>query len=169
MPNARSLFLHLDAELARCRRTGVPLTLLVCDLDGFKQVNDRFGHLEGNRVLQTVAASLRDACRQYDYVARMGGDEFVLVIPGLTADKVPAKVRQLRLLAAEAGSQVGGQRVPVDRASGRLIRVPTETTRKACWRQADRRMYKAKRSIQMEPATAGLATMAAQFESTSIH
>ncbi len=51
LPNARSLFLHLDSELARCRRTGAPVAVLVCDMNGFKGVNDRFGHLEGNRLL----------------------------------------------------------------------------------------------------------------------
>ena len=51
LPNARSLFLHLDSELARCRRMNSPLVVLVCDLNGFKQVNDKYGHLEGNKVL----------------------------------------------------------------------------------------------------------------------
>ena len=51
LPNARSLFLRLDSEVARCKRNGEPLCVVVCDLDGFKQVNDRFGHLEGNKVL----------------------------------------------------------------------------------------------------------------------
>src|SRR5262249_58570861 len=50
LPNARSLFLELDRELARCKRKGTSLTVMVCDMDGFKQINDRFGHLEGNRV-----------------------------------------------------------------------------------------------------------------------
>jgi putative nucleotidyltransferase with HDIG domain len=55
LPNARSLFLHLDRELARSKRFNVPLAVLVCDLDGFKQLNDKLGHLEGNRVLSGVA------------------------------------------------------------------------------------------------------------------
>ncbi|MBV9339478.1 MAG: diguanylate cyclase, partial [Acidobacteria bacterium] len=83
LPNARSLFVHLAQELARCRRTGSSLAVMVCDLDGFKQVNDRFGHLEGNRVLRLFAQALKESCREYDYVARMGGDEFVVVAPGL--------------------------------------------------------------------------------------
>ena len=60
LPNARSLFLHLDRELSRSRRNHAPLAVLVLDLDGFKQVNDRFGHLEGNKVLRAVAARLEN-------------------------------------------------------------------------------------------------------------
>ena len=86
LPNARSLFLHLDSELSRCRRLGSPLVVLVGDMNGFKQLNDRVGHLEGNRVLRVVAARLKESCREYDYIARMGGDEFVLVLPGLPLD-----------------------------------------------------------------------------------
>ena len=52
----------------------MPLALLVCDLNGFKQINDRYGHLEGNRVLRDVSEALRCHCRKYDYVARMGGE-----------------------------------------------------------------------------------------------
>ena len=92
LPNARSLFLRLDSELARCRRTLEPLTVLVCDVDGFKQVNDRFGHLEGNKVLRYVADVLRENCREYDYVARMGGDEFVILLPGSDREAVHRRI-----------------------------------------------------------------------------
>ena len=77
------------------------LTVLVCDLNGFKQINDQFGHLEGNRVLRDVAEALRCNCREYDYVARMGGDEFTLLLPGLSAPEDGAKVAQ-KLLASLA-------------------------------------------------------------------
>ncbi len=96
LPNARSLFLHLDSELSRSRRNNAPLAVCVLDLDGFKMVNDRFGHLEGNRVLHEVAAGLRECCREYDYVARMGGDEFVVLLPGVKPDDVEGKIEQFR-------------------------------------------------------------------------
>ena len=103
LPNARSLFLQLDSELARAKRNDVPLTVLVLDMDGLKTINDRFGHLEGNRILGQVAAGLKSACREYDYVARMGGDEFVVLMPGLRATDTQARVDNLRQVVADAG------------------------------------------------------------------
>ena len=110
LPNARSLFLHLDGELARCRRLNSPLVVLVCDMNGFKQVNDKYGHLEGNRVLHSVAQKLKECCREYDYVARMGGDEFVLVLPGLQPDQLAQKIQRLKAITAEAGREIFAQR-----------------------------------------------------------
>jgi len=109
LPNARSLFVHLEGEINRCRRTNTPLTLLVCDLDGFKDVNDRFGHLEGNRVLREVATAIKQNCRDYDYVARMGGDEFVVVMPGLTEEASVARAQKLQRVAEEAGHMILGE------------------------------------------------------------
>ncbi len=108
LPNARSLFLRLDSELSRCKRTNEPLTVLVCDLDGFKQVNDRFGHLMGNKVLRAVGAALRESCREYDYVARMGGDEFVLILPASDCENMHRRIGQLREIGARAGCEATG-------------------------------------------------------------
>src|SRR5438309_9211560 len=99
LPNARSMFIHLDQEIARCKRTDESMTVMVCDLDGFKQVNDRFGHLEGNRVLRMFADRLKEICREYDYVARMGGDEFVIIIPGLKPQAIQQKIATLEEIA----------------------------------------------------------------------
>ena len=63
LPNARSLFLSLDNEVSRAQRTACSLAVVVCDLDGFKQVNDRFGHLAGNKVLRLVANGLAGTLR----------------------------------------------------------------------------------------------------------
>jgi diguanylate cyclase (GGDEF)-like protein/putative nucleotidyltransferase with HDIG domain len=106
LPNARSLFVHLDRELARCKRLNTSLTVMVCDLDGFKQINDRFGHLEGNRILRQFSKSLQGSCREYDYVARMGGDEFVLVAPGLSSSAAQIRGICLTELASMAGREV---------------------------------------------------------------
>jgi diguanylate cyclase (GGDEF)-like protein len=96
LPNARSMFIQLDSELARSRRTGAALAVLLLDLDGFKDINDRFGHLAGNKVLQMIAEGLRNACRECDSVARMGGDEFVVIVAGAAGDEIAAKSRQFQ-------------------------------------------------------------------------
>jgi len=140
LPNARSLFLHLDAELARARRNQERVAVLVCDLDGFKQVNDRFGHLEGNRVLKLVAAGLRDSCREYDYVARMGGDEFVLVLSGLEPDNLPEKVKVLERVVIEAGEAVCGERL-LNISVGAAFCPEHGVDAEGLLAEADRRMY----------------------------
>ena len=111
LPNARSLYPRLEEELKRCRRMETPLELLVCDLNGFKQVNDRYGHMEGNRVLREVASRLRENCREYDFVARMGGDEFVIVMPGAEAGNFQIRALQLSQLAADAGRMITGENI----------------------------------------------------------
>ena len=139
LPNARSLFLHLDSELARAKRAGSPLGILVCDLDGFKQVNDQFGHLEGDEILRKVATLLRASCREYDYVARMGGDEFVVVLPGV--DHIAVEERVVELQATVKGSwgkdflsmSVGEAFYPEDADNAEQLLA-----------EADRRMYKDK-------------------------
>ena len=97
LPNAHSLYLHLDQEIALSKCMNSPLTVVVCDLNGFKAVNDTLGHLTGNKLLQAVGAGLKESCREYDFVARMGGDEFVLILSGLTTPQdVQTKIRQFR-------------------------------------------------------------------------
>ena len=97
LPNAHSLYLHLDQEIALSKCMNSPLTVVVCDLNGFKSVNDTLGHLTGNKLLQAVAGGLKESCREYDFVSRMGGDEFVLILSGLTTPQdVNSKVRQFR-------------------------------------------------------------------------
>jgi diguanylate cyclase (GGDEF)-like protein/putative nucleotidyltransferase with HDIG domain len=149
LPNARSLFLRLDSELARCRRTKESLTILVCDLDGFKQVNDRHGHMTGNKVLQAVGRALRDSCREYDYAARMGGDEFVLILPASDCEQMSRRIEQLRNIGARAGCEVAGSNsltmsigeaaFPVDGADAEQLLA-----------EADRRMYRAKQMARKQ-------------------
>ncbi len=109
LPNARSLFVHLAQEVARCRRMKSSLAVLVCDIDGFKQINDSFGHLEGDKLLREFTTRLKDVCRGYDYVARMGGDEFVITAPGLTAEAANEKAERLNQAAIESGRHVCGR------------------------------------------------------------
>lgn len=143
LPNARSLFLHLDGELARCRRMGTPLAVVVTDLDGFKSINDRFGHLEGNKVLRAVGTRLRDSCREYDYVARMGGDEFVLVLPGMKPDDLKSATDRLSNIARMAGCEVCGEE-SLSLSAGSATYPEDGSDAEQLLAVADRKMYKAK-------------------------
>jgi len=147
LPNARSLFLQLDRELARCKREATSLTVMVCDMDGFKQINDRFGHLEGNRVLRLFAQALKETCREYDYVARMGGDEFVVIAPGLLGDDANKKADQLRELARQVGIEVCQEDI-LSLSVGRAIYPENGRDAEDLLAEADRRMYHEK---QLQP------------------
>jgi two-component system, cell cycle response regulator len=96
--NLRYLMKHLPRELVRSRRYGHPLAVLSCDIDGFKQINDRFGHEAGNELLQGFVARTEACLRaSTDWLARVGGDEFMVVLPetrALGANRVAHKLRQ---------------------------------------------------------------------------
>jgi len=148
LPNARSLFVRLEAELARCRREDSLLIVMVCDLNGFKQINDQYGHLEGNRVLRDVAEALRCNCREYDYVARMGGDEFVLLLPGYDQSQIGERTQQLREIAWGAGStdEIRGK---VSMSVGAAVFPRDGVDADQLLAEADRRMYKAKQAQKL--------------------
>jgi diguanylate cyclase (GGDEF)-like protein/putative nucleotidyltransferase with HDIG domain len=145
LPNARSLFLHLDREIARCNRSNMPLAVFVSDLDGFKQVNDQFGHFQGNKLLQTFAKALQDSCREYDYAARMGGDEFVIVAPGLNLDAAAEMAQRLESITAEAGKSVCGEGM-VSVSIGHAFYPVDGSNAEQLLAEADRRMYSTKHS-----------------------
>jgi diguanylate cyclase (GGDEF)-like protein len=81
LANYRWLMSNLEAEVRRADRMGLTFTTLLLDMDGLKQINDRFGHLVGNRALCRIAECLRASCRVTDTAARFGGDEFALILP----------------------------------------------------------------------------------------
>jgi diguanylate cyclase (GGDEF)-like protein len=106
--NSRYLYLVLNRETKRALRSNRPLSMLFADLDGFKQVNDRHGHLAGSKALVEVAAVMRGCARETDVVARFGGDEFSVVLPDTTsegavsvANRVIDRVRECRFLESD--------------------------------------------------------------------
>ena len=143
LPNARSICVHMEKELSRARRAGHSLTVLLCDLNGFKKVNDSFGHLVGNKLLQEIARKLQAACREYDQVGRLGGDEFVLVLPEITASTVKELRRRLELAVEEAGFTVCRRKV-VTVSIGYAHHPEDGVAADVLLSEADRRMYESK-------------------------
>ena len=140
LPNARAMFLQLDRELARCERDNSRLTVMVCDLRGFKQVNERFGTEQGNRVLRAFAEKLQTTCRKYDHVARMSGDEFVVVAPEMPEEAMKTRARQLREIAQIVGISVTGEDVlSVD--IGHATYPDEAAEAESLLEKADRKMY----------------------------
>ena len=143
LPNARALFMQLDREITRCKRENSTVAVMVCDLDGFKQVNDRHGHVEGDRTLKLFASLMQGVCREYDYVARMGGDEFVIIAPNMTPDATRDKAALLNALAEQAGRQVCSEGLLS--VSVGVAFYPTDgSDAEQLLAEADKKMYSAK-------------------------
>jgi len=168
LPNARSLFLHLSRELSRCRRTGTSLALMVCDLDNFKQINDLHGHLEGDNLLKDFAGHLKESCRGYDYVARMGGDEFVIVAPGMSPEAASEKASRLNQLAVEAGRKIAGRNL-VALSVGTAFCPQDSFDVERLLAEADRRMYSMKKLHHSGPATDGDANGPSRARSATVN
>ena len=88
LPNARSMYLRFEQEVSRARRTGKPFQVIMLDLDDFKQVNDTYGHKTGDQMLREVARLLQAQLREYDFLARYAGDEFVAIVMELDQEQV---------------------------------------------------------------------------------
>jgi diguanylate cyclase (GGDEF)-like protein len=95
LPNRRAFEEALIAEMARARRSGAALSIVVADLDRFKAINDQHGHLAGDALLRGVAAALREEMRQHDTCFRWGGDEFALLLPQTTRTEADAACARL--------------------------------------------------------------------------
>ncbi len=166
LPNARSLFLHLDSEVSRCKRENGSVAVLVCDLDGFKQVNDRFGHLEGNRVLKIVAEGLKNACRPYDYVARMGGDEFVMVLPSQHPETVDGIMSRLSDIPQKVEMLFGERIVTI--SVGEAFYGLNGTDAEQLLAAADRRMYDNKQQRKRGLPILGFSSPV-EWETATVH
>lgn len=111
--NRRFGLQRLTEEFSRAQRSGDPLGLMMLDLDHFKSVNDTYGHLVGDRVLQAVVRSTRQVLREGDVLLRYGGEEFLVVLPGAGHADLTRMAERVRRVIAEAEIVEAGQRLPI--------------------------------------------------------
>lgn len=132
---------RLASEIARSRRNGRPLSIVFFDLNDFKEANDRFGHAAGDEVLREFARRLVSAVRVSDFAVRMGGDEFMVILPECTADQARRMVDRLDSVAAN----YSGQSIPVQFSAGCVGYDAAESPDQFLER-ADRLLYENKRA-----------------------
>ncbi|MES1262391.1 MAG: sensor domain-containing diguanylate cyclase, partial [Acidobacteriota bacterium] len=142
--NAGSAFRLLENEIRDAADRQSRVAVILLDLDGFKQANDVHGHLAGNRVLQEVARGLRECCRGSDHIARMGGDEFVLVLPDASPESISGIMLRIHDLGPEAGLRVCGERL-ITISAGVAMYPEDGTDAERLLELADQSMYEAKK------------------------
>ena len=138
------------AELERARRYGKPLSIILADIDGFKKINDKMGHLQGDQVLKKVAGLLTSQLRSTDIIARFGGDEFIIILPEATKDS--AKIVASRLRNAVTDHRMQGVQLGV--SIGLASYVPGATPLQLL-EQADQDLYSQKPALQPDPLSGG--------------
>jgi diguanylate cyclase (GGDEF)-like protein len=142
LPNRGLLLDRVEHALEMSRRRSTRISLLFVDLDGFKPVNDRFGHAAGDAVLIDVAERLSSCVRQSDTVARLGGDEFALLLEDVNPDEVSTACERI-LAALSRGAHVAGHQLALSASIGVAFGDSTETA-ESMLRNADLAMYEAK-------------------------
>ena len=146
--NRRVFAERLANEFARFRRYGLPLALLMVDLDGFKAINDSYGHQTGDEVLRRTAEAMQEVLRETDSAARYGGDEFAFILPGVdktagyaVAEKLRAAVSRLEVPVVSSGAD---ETITGTISVGLASAHPTMSAHEELLEQADRALYRAK-------------------------
>ena len=145
LQNTRFMVTHLNAELARAERLNNEVSLLVLDLDDFKEINDTHGHHVGDRALRDVAQVLRRVIRPYDICVRYAGDEFIVVLGGCGFDEAENKRKELQEAVSDAVFEARpGTRVPLSISAGSAVFPHDGDSYESLLAKADSRMYRDK-------------------------
>lgn len=145
LPNRRHFMVQVEAELARIRRGhDGPASVLMCDLDHFKSINDRWGHAVGDRALQHFAAILRGQLRKSDIAGRLGGEEFAVVLRGSDVAEAQAFARRVQQRMAAAPLVEGAEQIALTISIGIAALRADDASPEAPLSRSDRALYRAK-------------------------
>jgi diguanylate cyclase (GGDEF)-like protein/putative nucleotidyltransferase with HDIG domain len=145
LPNTRFMFMHLTRELARAERLKTEVSLLVMDLDSFKEINDTYGHHVGDRALRDVASVLRTGIRPYDICVRYAGDEFIVVLSGCNGEEAERKRLELQCAVDTLQFEARpGKLLPLAISIGAAVYPHDGDTYETLLATADSRMYRDK-------------------------
>ncbi len=144
LPNRLLFHDRLAQAVQRIDRRDHAVALIFIDLDGFKAVNDRYGHAIGDRLLVAVAGRLRRVVRRTDTVARLGGDEFTIILEGLRHADDAARVAEQALLSLREAFEIGGAVIELGASLGVAIASHASDVPDALTHRADAAMYRAK-------------------------
>jgi len=145
LPNRLAFEERLNEEMARWQRHGAPLTMIVWDIDFFKKINDNYGHKSGDKALKVIAQLLAKQCRKTDFVARFGGEEFVMLLPDTDVEKALSVAEKLRASVEKASFRASGDVISIT-LSGGISQIITGDTHETLFERADQALYKAKQS-----------------------
>jgi diguanylate cyclase (GGDEF)-like protein len=142
LPNTRSMFMHLTRELARADRLKAEVSLVVMDLNDFKEINDTYGHHVGDRALREVSQVLRAAIRPYDICARYAGDEFIVVLAGCGREEAEHKRVELQHAIDQIVFEARpGKFIPLSISAGAAVFPIDGDSYESLLAKADGRMY----------------------------
>lgn len=164
LANRRQFDLSLAREVDRVARSGEPALLLTLDIDHFKKVNDTYGHAAGDQVLRAVAAALVDSVRPMDLVARVGGEEFAIILPSCPAPFAETVAERVRRRVEHVPVVIGPNlQIQVTVSIGGAFAPQWVRTTPALWiERADQQLYRAKTQgrnlVQLEPTAVSLVS-----------
>ena len=143
LPNRESYQQRLEQEVQRIKRYGGKLSLMVCDVDLFKRINDSYGHLAGDKVLKIIAKSLQKNLRDSDFIARFGGEEFVALMPETTTSEAKVVAEKLRKKIEESPFNFKKEPVQITVSFG-ISELAEGESIEEVFARADKALYKAK-------------------------
>jgi len=144
LPNRLAYDQHFDVEFARWQRNGSALSLLVWDIDLFKNINDTYGHKAGDKTLSIIASLLKKYCRQTDFVSRFGGEEFTMLLANTDKKSALVLAEKIRRIIEKTGFIYMGKEIKITISCG-ISDLQEGDTQDSIFNRADKALYKAKK------------------------